>query len=207
MGTGREIWVADDDARMRTSLAELLESVGYATRTFGSGVDLLAAIGTQTPGCLILDLRLGAESGLRLQATLTERRIEAPVIFISGHADVPVSVRAMKAGALDFLQKPFREQDLLDAVEQALHQSTQRRAQQDSVREIEARYGTLSPRERDVMSRVIAGRLNKQVAAELGVSEVTVKANRASVLRKMKAGSLAELVRLGGLLNLSGPEA
>lgn len=200
------IWIVDDDPKVRQSLGDLLESVGYTVRTFESGAAMLAVVEDLAQGCIILDVRLGAENGLKVQATLAERGRDVPIVFVSGHADIPISVQAMKAGAVDFLQKPYREQELLDAISQALDRARQRRSEHDLTRELRARFQKLTRRERQVLRLVVQGRMNKQMAGELGISEVMVKVHRASVLRKMEADSLAELVRLSERLDLGGPE-
>lgn len=200
------IWIVDDDPKVRQSLGDLLESVGYTVRTFESGAAMLAVVEDLAQGCIILDVRLGAENGLKVQATLAERGRDVPIVFVSGHADIPISVQAMKAGAVDFLQKPYREQELLDAISQALDRARQRRSEQDLTRDLRARFQKLTRRERQVLRLVVQGRMNKQMAGELGISEVMVKVHRASVLRKMEADSLAELVRLSERLDLGGPE-
>lgn len=195
------IWIVDDDPKVRQSLRDLLESVGYGVRDFESGAQMLAAVDELGQGCIVLDVRLGGESGLKVQATLAERNLDVPIVFVSGHADVPISVQAMKAGAIDFLQKPFREQDLLDAIAHALEYSRNLRSRLELNRELRTRYQKLTRRERQVLRLVVSGLMNKQIAADLGISEVMVKVHRASVLKKMEAESLAELVRLSERLD------
>ncbi len=190
--------VIDDDPDIRDALRGLLRSVGLRVELFASVQEFLGTARPDLPGCLILDVRLPGRSGLDLQDELAKANIHLPVIFISGHADVPMSVRAMKAGAVEFLTKPVRDQDLLDAIQLALAKDRARRADERSLTRVRADFDTLTPREREVM--VVAGRLNKQIAAELRLSEATVKVHRGQVMRKMRAQSLAELVRMGDRL-------
>jgi len=201
------VFVIDDDPSMRTAIKELIEAVGRTCQTFGSGQELLEATLPDVPSCLVLDVRLPGLSGLNLQRELTERGIQIPIIFITGHGDIPMSVQAMKAGAVEFLTKPFRDQDLLDAIEQATERDRSARRQRSEMGELEERSETLSPRERDVMRLVVAGLLNKQIAAELSISEKTVNVHRSQVMQKMRADSLAELVRMAEKLRLSSPGA
>jgi FixJ family two-component response regulator len=200
------IWIVDDDPKVRQSLSDLLESVGYRVRAFESGAQMLAVADEVGQGCVVLDVRLGGESGLKVQATLAERNLDVPIVFVSGHADVPISVQAMKAGAIDFLQKPFREQDLLDAIANALDYSCSIHSRLEFTQELRERYQKLTRRERQVLRLVVSGLMNKQIAADLGISEVMVKVHRASVLKKMEADSLAELVRFGERLDLGAAE-
>lgn len=200
------IWIVDDDPKVRQSLSDLLESVGYRVRAFESGAQMLAVVEELGQGCVVLDVRLGGESGLKVQANLAERNLDVPIVFVSGHADVPISVQAMKAGAIDFLQKPFREQDLLDAIANALEYSRSIHSRLEFTRELRERYQKLTRRERQVLRLVVSGLMNKQIAADLGISEVMVKVHRASVLKKMEADSLAELVRFCERLDLGAAE-
>jgi RNA polymerase sigma factor (sigma-70 family) len=197
------VFVIDDDPSMRTAIRELIEAVGLSCQTFGSGQELLAAKLPDLPSCLVLDVRLPGLSGLHLQRELSERNIHIPIIFITGHGDIPMSVQAMKAGAVEFLTKPFREQDLLDAIEQATERDRLARRQRTEMEQLGERAESLTPREREVMRLVVAGLLNKQIAVELGISEKTVNVHRAQVMQKMAAESLAELVRMVEKLRLS----
>ena len=201
------VFVIDDDPSMRTAIRELIEAVGLSCQTFGSGQELLEAKLPDVPSCLVLDVRLPGLSGLNLQRELTERGIHIPIIFITGHGDIPMSVQAMKAGAVEFLTKPFRDQDLLDAIEQATERDRGARRQRTEMVELGERSETLTPREHDVMRLVVAGLLNKQIAAELGISEKTVNVHRSQVMQKMRADSLAELVRMAEKLRLSSQSA
>jgi len=197
------VLIVDDDPSMREALSGLLRSVGLRTEVFASAPELLESELPDVPCCLVLDIRLPKRSGLDFQAELAKSGIEIPIIFITGHGDVPMSVRAMKAGAVDFLIKPFRDQDLLDAVTVALERDKARREKKNSVARIKALFDTLTPREKDVMALVTAGLMNKQIAAEMGVSEITVKIHRGHAMRKMGAKSLAELVRMAETLGVS----
>jgi FixJ family two-component response regulator len=190
------VFVIDDDPSMRTAIRELIEAVGMNCQTFASGQELLGAVLPDVPSSLVLDVRLPGLSGLHLQRELTERGINMPIIFITGHGDIPMSVQAMKAGAVEFLTKPFRDQDLLDAIEQGIERDRSARKQQTEIRELRERAETLTPRERAVMQLVVTGLLNKQVAVELDISEKTVNVHRSQVMQKMRADSLAELVRM-----------
>jgi FixJ family two-component response regulator len=197
------VFVVDDDRSVRESLRRLLTSVGLAAEVFPSAQAFLQARRRDAPGCLVLDVRLPGLSGLDLQRALTDSDAELPIIFLTGHGDIPMSVRAMKAGAVEFLTKPFREQDLLDAIRGAIERDRGARADRRELAELRGRYALLTPRERDVLGGVVAGLLNKQIAGELGTSEVTVKEQRAHVMQKMQAGSVAELVHLAARLGIT----
>jgi FixJ family two-component response regulator len=197
--------VIDDDDDVRESLRDLFRSVGMQAELFGSIQDYLGAGLPDHPGCLILDVRLPGRSGLDFQEELRKAKVSLPVIFISGHADIAMSVRAMKAGAVEFLTKPVRPQDLLDAVNIAIENDRARRQETRDIAGISTAYESLSPREREVMAAVVAGCLNKQIAADLGITEATVKLHRGQVMRKMGAGSLANLVRMADRLPRSKP--
>jgi FixJ family two-component response regulator len=197
--------IVDDDAAIRASLDSLFRSVGLQTRLFGSPAELLGGQLPAGPGCIVLDVRLPGVSGLDLQGQLTRQGIEFPIIFMTGHGDIPMSVRAMKAGAVDFLSKPFRDQDMLDAVTAAIERDTQRRSQAAIKDDLRAQYETLTAREREVMGYVTAGLMNKQVAGMIGLSEITVKIHRGNVMRKMEVRSLADLVRKAEALGVSRP--
>jgi FixJ family two-component response regulator len=190
------VHVVDDDASMRGALENLFESVGLGTKTYAAAGDFLATNLTDRPGCLVIDIRLPDMNGLDFQAQLTRIGVRLPVVMMTGHGDIPMSVRAMKRGAVDFLPKPFHDQDMLDAVMAAIERDRQRRTVDDDVAQIQQRFGTLSPREQQVMMLVTTGKMNKQVAGDLGISEITVKIHRAAGMRKMGARTLADLVRL-----------
>jgi len=196
------VYVIDDDASIRGALDNLLSSVGLDVRVFPTPQEFLHTDRPDAPGCILLDLRLPGMSGLVVQQELAAAGIALPVIFMSGYADVPTTVRAMKAGAVEFLTKPFNEQELLDAVHAAIERDSARRRDAGHTAELHTRFSTLSPREREVMALVAAGRANKQIAAELGVSEVTVKVHRGQVMRKMVARSVADLVRMADQLGV-----
>ena len=194
------VFVIDDDASVRAALSSLIRSVGLRVEVFASASEFLAAKRTDGPSCLILDVRLPGISGLNFQAELAKANSIIPIIFITGHGDIPMSVKAMKAGAVEFLTKPFRDQDLLDAIKVALERARSWIESEKAVSELRANFESLSPRETEVMARVTSGLLNKQIAAELGVSEVTVKVHRGNVMQKMGAKSLADLVRMADTL-------
>jgi FixJ family two-component response regulator len=190
------VFVVDDDVGTRESLKNLIRSVGLRAETFASAQDFLRSTRPDAPSCLVLDVRLPGLSGLDLQKRMAEVEVAIPIVFISGHGDIPMSVRAMKAGAVEFLTKPFREQELLDAIQQALERDRNAREQRAEIAELRSRYRLLTPREREVMALVVTGLLNKQIAGELGTSEASVKVHRQHVMAKMRAGSLAALVRM-----------
>ena len=198
--------IVDDDRAVRESLDSLFRSIGLQTRLFGAPADLLQAAIPNVPGCIILDVRLPGISGLDLQDQLSKLGVFWPIIFMTGHGDIPMTVRAMKAGAVDFLAKPFRDQDMLDAVTAAIAHDRKRRADRAAEGVLRARYETLTPREREVMVHVISGLMNKQVAGVIGVSEITVKIHRGNVMRKMAVRSLADLVRQAQSLGLFAPK-
>src|ERR1039457_3694514 len=188
---------------MRDALKNLLRSVGLNVETFGVAQEFLSSQRSKAPGCLVLDVRLPGLSGLDLQRQLAEANVQIPIVFITGHGDIQMSVRAMKAGAVEFLTKPFRDQDLLDAVQQAIDRDRAARLKRAEAAELLERYESLSPREREVMALVVCGRLNKQIAGELGTSEATVKMHRSHLMQKMRADSLADLLRTAQKLGTS----
>jgi len=196
------VFVVDDDESIRKGLGSLLRSVGLRAEAFATAPEFLAVKLPHAPCCLILDVRLPGLSGLDFQARLASAKIEIPIIFITGHGDIPMTVRAMKAGAVEFLTKPFSDEVLLSAIHNAIERSQAALTQEAQTRAIRSGYASLSRRERDVMALVVAGRLNKQVGGELGISEITVKAHRGEVMRKMKADSLADLVNMAATLHL-----
>jgi FixJ family two-component response regulator len=196
------VFVVDDDASLREAIKSLLRSVGLEVEVFGTAADFLKHKFPDVPACLVLDIRLPGVSGLDFQAELAKANIHIPIVFITGHGDIPMTVRAMKAGAVEFLTKPFRDQDLLDSVQIALDRDRARRAQDKAVHEVRVHFDALTPREQEVIAFVTAGLMNKQIAAELGVSEITVKVHRGSVMKKMGARSLADLVRMADALGI-----
>ena len=196
------VFIVDDDRLVRQSIQDLVQSVGLQAESFGTGQEFLKRNLGDGPGCLVLDIRLPHVSGLDFQRQLADAGVQIPIIFITGHGDIPMTVKAMKSGAVEFLTKPFRDQDLLDAIQQALQRDRATREQQIEVDNLRKRYGTLTPRERDVMALVVSGMLNKQIASELGASEVTVKIHRGRMMEKMQVGSVAELVRMADKLQL-----
>jgi FixJ family two-component response regulator len=196
------VFVVDDDVSIREALKNLLQSVDLEVEAFGSAAGFLQYKLPDAAACLVLDIRMPGVSGLDFQTELAKADIRIPIIFLTAHGDIPMSVRAMKAGAVEFLTKPFREQDLLDAVQVALERDRARRAQDKSVQEVRAHFEALTPREQEVIGFLAAGLLNKQIAAQLGVSEVTVKVHRGNVMRKMGARSLADLLRIADLLGI-----
>jgi FixJ family two-component response regulator len=200
------VFVIDDDELVRDSLGSLIRSLKLKVELFASATDFLARPLPNVASCLVVDVRLPGLSGLEFQAELARRQNKTPIIFMTGHGDIPMSVRAMKAGAVEFLTKPFRDQDLIDAVQVALDRDRSRRQAEGTISNLRAKFEKLTPREQDVMALVVTGLMNKQVAAKIGISEITVKAHRANVTRKMGARSLAELVRMADLLGIRAPD-
>jgi FixJ family two-component response regulator len=198
----RVVYVIDDDASMREALKSLFASVGLRVETFGSAPDFFGRKLPDAAICLVVDVRLPGLSGLDFQAELSKANIDVPIIFITGHGDIAMSVKAMKAGAVEFLTKPFRDQDLLDAVKLALEKDEAKRNSQKTIAGVRSLFESLTPREQEVIRWVTAGLMNKQVAAEMGVSEITVKVHRGNVMRKMRANSLADLVRMADMLGV-----
>jgi RNA polymerase sigma factor (sigma-70 family) len=197
------IFVVDDDASAREGIEDLLQSVGLRVMTFKSPQEFLEGARPDAPGCIVLDVRLPGTSGLEFQKMLIDAGIHSPVIFVTGHGDIPMSVMAMKSGAIEFLTKPFREQSLLDAINAGIEKDRQRRDGLKLVMELQQRFQRLTPREREVFALIVTGRPNKQVAAELGLSEMTVKVHRSQVTKKMRATSIVELARIADRLGLS----
>lgn len=200
------VHVVDDDALVRDSIEDLLHSVGLQARLYASAQEFLAKPRPDAPGCLVLDVRLPEKSGLDFQKDLAGTGAELPIVFITGHGDIPMSVRAMKSGAVEFLTKPFRDQDLLDAIQAAITRDRARHAEGRLVAELRRRFTSLTPREQEIMLQVVTGRLNKQIAADFHLSESRVKAHRAQIMRKMQAGSLPELVRIADRLGIATPK-
>ena len=196
------VFVVDDDDLVRASIQGMLKSVGLHSETFGTPQDFLRTKRSIGPSCLVLDVRLPGVSGLDFQRELADAGIRIPIIFITGHGDIPMTVKAMKSGAVEFLTKPFRDQDLLDAIHQALDRDRVMRQQESEHGELRKRYELLTSREREVMALVVCGLMNKQVGGQLGISEITVKAHRGRMMRKMKAGSLADLVNIAAKLGI-----
>jgi FixJ family two-component response regulator len=195
------VHVVDDDPSMREALQDLFLSIGLETRTYATARDFLATAVSDAPGCLVIDIRLPDMNGLDFQLQLTQTGVRLPVVMMTGYGDIPMSVRAMKHGAVDFLPKPFKDQDMLDAVLAAIERDRQRRAVDGDVSKMRERFGTLSAREQQVMLLVTTGKMNKQVAGDLGISEITVKIHRAAVMRKMGARTLADLVRMADVIS------
>jgi FixJ family two-component response regulator len=200
------VFVVDDDAAIRETLSSLFRSVDLRVIVFGSAHEFMQGKFPDAVSCLVLDIRLPGVSGLDFQDALAKADIHVPIIFMTGHGDIPMTVKAMKAGAVEFLAKPFRDQDMLDAVNRALERDRQRRHTEDAVSELRARFEALTSREQEVIALVVAGLMNKQIAAELGVSEITVKVHRSHMARKMKARSLIELVRMADMLGIRRPK-
>jgi FixJ family two-component response regulator len=199
------VFVIDDDPSVREALASLLRSVGLQVGLFGSTQEFVQSEKPDVPGCLVLDVRLPGLGGLEFQRELARANIHLPIIIITGHGDIPMSVQAMKAGAIEFLTKPFRDQDLLDAIRIGIERDRARRESDGAIAELRERLAGLTVREREILAHVVTGRLNKQIAGDLGLSEITVKVHRGNLMRKMHARSLAELVRMADKLGISAP--
>ena len=197
------VFIIDDDRGMRQAIQDLVESVGLLAESFATGEEFLKRKRNNDPSCLVLDVRLPQMSGLDFQRRLAETGMQIPIIFVTAHGDVPMSVKALKSGAVEFLTKPFRDQDLLDAIQQALQRDRAERDRRAEIHDVQERYHTLTAREREVMALVVSGLLNKQIASEIGASEATVKIHRGHVMQKMQAGSVVELVRMADKLKLS----
>jgi FixJ family two-component response regulator len=197
------VFVIDDDRSVRDALAGLLRSVGLTVQSFGSTQEFLQSERPDLPGCLVLDVRLPGRSGLDFQRELADQGIDLPIVFITGHGDIPMSVRAIKAGALEFLTKPFHDQELLDAIQLGIERDRSRRRDAAAIAELRERFGSLTRREREILALVVTGRMNKQIAGDLELSEITVKVHRGHVMRKMRAKSLADLVRMADRLGVA----
>ncbi|HSY99899.1 MAG TPA: response regulator transcription factor [Terriglobales bacterium] len=197
------VFIIDDDRGMRQSIQDLVESVGLRAESFATGEEFLKRKRTNDPSCLVLDVRLPQMSGLDFQRQLGETGMQIPIIFVTAHGDVPMSVRALKSGAVEFLTKPFRDQDLLDAIHQALQRDRTAQEQKAEIHDLQGRYHALTRREQEVMTLVVSGMLNKQIASEIGASEATVKVHRGNVMHKMQAGSVVDLLRMADKLKLS----
>jgi FixJ family two-component response regulator len=196
------VFIIDDDSSMRRAIHDLVESVGLRARSFASGEEFLAVKQIVRPSCWVLDVRLPQMSGLDFQLKLAEKGLGIPIIFVTGHGDVPMSVRALKSGAVEFLTKPFRDQDLIDAIQQAIERDRIAQEEHANIQDLQARFRALTVREREVMTLVVSGLLNKQIASEIGASEATVKIHRGNVMHKMQAGSIVDLVRMSDKLKL-----
>ena len=196
------VFIVDDDVSVRTALEDLLRSVGLEVKSFGSTQDFLHHKRTDAPGCIVLDVRMPGQSGLEFQRTLATAGIDLPIIFITGHGDIPMSVRALKAGAIEFLTKPLHEQQLLDAIQVGIDRDRAQRQKAKTVAELQERLEALTARERDVLTLVITGQMNKQIAAQLNVSEATIKVHRGQIMHKMRARSLVDLVRMADTLGV-----